>query len=137
MRIFIDTSAFLALLASDQDIHIQAKEILSELQRKRTLFITSSFVLSETYTRIIYDSNIKIAKKFHQMIVSGEEIGFMKVIWIDQLLDGEIYKIYTKFSEHKLSYTDASSYLLVKKFRLDGIFTFDAGFKKVGLPTRP
>lgn len=137
MKIFIDTSAFLALLACDQNIHLSAKKTLQELQEQHAIFFTSSFVLSETYTRIIYDLHLEIAEKFHQMIVKGEETGFMKVFWIDQLLDEEIYKIYKKFSEHKLSYTDASSYLLVKKFRLDGIFTFDKAFKKVGLPVKP
>lgn len=137
MKIFIDTSAFLAILASDQNLHFQAKEILLELQQQHAIFFTSSFVLSETYTRIIYDLHLKIAEKFHQMIISGEETGFMRVFWLDQLIDEEIYKIYKKFSEHKLSYTDASSYLLVKKFHLDAIFTFDRAFKKVGLSVKP
>jgi predicted nucleic acid-binding protein len=137
MKIFIDTSAFLALLAQDQNIHLTAKKTLSELQKEHTIFFTSSFVLSETYTRIIYDLNITIAEKFHQMIVTGEKVGFMQVFWIDQILDPEIYNFYRKFSEHKFSYTDASSYLLVKKFRLDGIFTFDKSFKKVGLSVNP
>lgn len=137
MKIFVDTGAFLAILDRDQDIHPQAKSALHSLQQQHAIFYTSSFVISETYTRIIYDLHIKIAERFNQMIEVGEEIGLLYVFWIDPSLDREIYPVYKKFSDHRLSYADAASYLLVKKFRLDGIFTFDEGFKKVGLPVKP
>lgn len=137
MKIFVDTGAFLAILDRDQDIHPQAKSMLHSLQQQHAIFYTSSFVISETYTRIIYDLHIKIAERFNQMIEVGEEIGLLYVFWIDPALDREIYPVYKKFSDHKLSYADAASYLLVKKFRLDGIFTFDEEFKKVGLPVKP
>ena len=43
--------------------------------------------------------------------------------------------ILDKFSEHKISFTDATSFCLYKDFNLDAIFTLDGDFKKMRVNT--
>lgn len=137
MKIFIDSSAFISLLVSDQITHKQAASVFSGFRESHTFLYTSNYVLTECYTWMIYRDGLHIAKGLKAMVDVAEKQGYLDVFWVDDLISEEAWPYFVKFSEHKLSYTDVTSYLLVKKFRLDGIFTFDEGFKKVGLPVKP
>lgn len=137
MKILIDSSAFISLLAADQYANKQATNFFDELKDQNARLYTSNLILSESYTWLLYKNGLKIASGLKNMIELAENEGLLEIFWIDDLLSRETWTYFVKFAEHKLSFTDAFSFLLVKKFRLDGIFTFDASFKKVGLPTKP
>lgn len=137
MKILIDSSAFISLLVADQYTHKQAINIFNELKKRNVRLFTSNLILSESYTWLLYKNGLKIANGLKNMIEETEKEGFLEIFWIDDLLSRETWTYFIKFAEHKLSFTDAFSFLLVKKFRLDGIFTFDASFKKVGLQVKP
>lgn len=137
MKILIDSSAFISLLAADQYTHKQAIHFFDELKNQNARLYTSNLILSESYTWLLYKNGLKVAIGLENMIGMGENEGILEIFWIDDLLSRETWTYFVKFAEHKLSFTDAFSFLLVRKFRLDGIFTFDESFKKVGLPTKP
>lgn len=40
-----------------------------------------------------------------------------------------------KFAEHKIFLTDAATYVLMKEFSFNKIFTLDSDFRKIGLNT--
>lgn len=137
MKIIIDSSAFISLLAADQYTHKQATNFFDKLKEQNARLYTSNLILSESYTWLLYKNGLKVAIGLENMIAMGENEGLLEIFWIDDLLSRETWTYFVKFAEHKFSFTDAFSYLLVKKFRLDGIFTFDESFKKVGLPVKP
>ena len=56
---------------------------------------------------------------------------------IDPLLFKKSEEGFLKFSEHKISFTDATIYLCMKEFKIDEVFTLDADFKKIGLKVSP
>lgn len=137
MKIFIDSSAFISLLVVDQISHSQAVSLFQELKLKHVMFYTSDYVLVESLTWLLYKNSLTVARGLKQMVDRAEKEGYLEVFFLDDLFFEEVWKYFVKFFEHKLSYTDASSYLLVKKFRLDGIFTFDKIFAKIGLMIKP
>ena len=46
-------------------------------------------------------------------------------------------EILLKFFEHKVSFTDATTYVLCKDFKIDEVFTLDSDFRKMGLTVAP
>ena len=57
--------------------------------------------------------------------------------WIDEEIQNEAFELVQKFSEHRLSLTDATSIALIKKFSIESIISLDTDFIKVGIPTLP
>ena len=137
MKILVDSAAFISLLIPEQITHQDARLTYLRFKETHTRLYTSNLILSESYTWLLYHNGLHIAKGLKEMMDMSIKQGYMDVFWIEDLLSEEAWLYFVKFSEHKLSFADAASYLLVKKFRLDGIFTFDEGFKKVGLTVYP
>lgn len=135
MKTFVDTSAWLALEIEKDIHHKAAKQHAKILEKERALFFTNEYVLAETYTRIIYDVHLSAAYQFHQHISHAIKEEELVVLEVDPSIREEVWKELLRYSDHKLSFTDASIIVAFKLYKLDEIFTFDRHFKDINLPT--
>ena len=55
----------------------------------------------------------------------------------NEVFFNKAWNFFVKFSEHELSFTDATIYNFVKDLKIDEILTLDQGFKKIGLKVKP
>jgi len=135
MKIFIDTSAFIAIFVTKEKLHKDCVAKYTEYKNERAQLFTSLFILNELFTRLVYyfnkNSAEKIVKKLQDSI-SKEEINILP---IDEVLFKKSAETLIKFFDQKVSLTDATTYHLFKDFALDEIFTLDSDFKKLRLPT--
>ena len=136
-KIFVDTSAWISYLGSDQPRHINIKNLIKKYIKDGAVICTSNDVIDETTTRLIYDTNIKIAEKFINLIKGGIKNHSLVQLWVDEEIQNEAFDSVQKFSEHKLSLTDATTIVLVKRFNIESIITLDSDFTKVGLRVLP
>ncbi len=132
-KIFVDTSAWISYLGSDQPRHINIKSLIKRFIKDRVIICTSNDVIDETVTRLIYDTNIKIAEKFINLIKDGVKNHSLIQLWVDEEIQNEAFGLIQKFSEHKLSLTDATTTVLVQRFNIESVVSLDSDFKKVGL----
>ena len=135
MKVFFDTGALIAIFVEGDAWHNKCVEKYREYKKEHSLFFVNLFVLSEFYTRILYDYGKGSLKILINKIIKLQEEDKLRVFQIDAGIFKSSEEMMVKFSEHKLSFTDASIYVSVKTFKLDEIFTLDSGFKKVGLKT--
>lgn len=131
MKIFIDTGAFIALFASAEKHHKQVAKQYADYRKQRAIFFTSYYVLDELFTRLMYDFGKSITQKAVEILNRAIEKEELSVFDIDETVFKKAQKALIKFSEHKISFTDATSYILYKDFGLDSIFTLDDDFKKI------
>ena len=136
-KIFIDTSAWISYFGSDQPKHISIKSLIKQFIKNGIVICTSNDVIDETVTRLIYDTNIKIAEKFINFMKKSSQTNSLVQFWIDEEIQNEAFELVQKFSEHRLSLTDATSIALIKKFSIESIISLDTDFIKVGIPTLP
>lgn len=134
MKVFFDTSAFVALLVSTETHHAKVSEKYKEYRGQRAAFVTSPYILDELFTRLLYYPQIDIKKQV-QNIEKIVEANELTILQIDGTLFEKTTAAFVKFSGHKISFTDATSYVLMREFALDEIFTLDSDFKKIGLKT--
>lgn len=134
MKIFIDTTAWLALEVLNDSNHKKAQKHAQEIMRQRVLLFTSDYVLNETYTRLIYNVHLKAAQKFHRSIQKGLKSN-LTLFEVDYKIRNRAWKELTKYRDHQLSFTDATIVAQFKNYRLDEIFTFDHHFRSINLPT--
>lgn len=136
-KIFVDTSAWISYLGSDQPKHINIKNLIKQLINGGVILCTSNDVIDETTTRFIYDTNIKITEQFINLIKNSIAKNNLVQLWVDEQVQAEAFEIVVKFAEHKLSLTDATTVVLMKRFNIDSIISLDSDFKKVGIRTLP
>ncbi len=136
-RIFIDTSAWIEYVLTGENYHEAINDYIFSETKEGSKFFTSDYVLDEAFTRFSTSQSFQIANKFRNKVHEAEKQDNLLVLWMDEVLFNKTWNFFEKFSEHKLSFTDATIVALVHDLKIDEILTLDKGFKKVGLTTRP
>ncbi len=135
MKIFIDTGVFIALFVSSEKYHQQTAGKYKSYRKQRVSFFTSFFVLDELFTRLIYDFGHYKTQKVIDLLEKSIQKEELTVLDVDKTTFKKAGGALLKFADHKISFTDATSYVLYKDFGMDEIFTLDSDFKKIGAQT--
>lgn len=134
MKVFIDTSAFVALFVDKETSHKKIASKYYDYRQQRAIFFTSYYILDELFTRLNYYKGIDV-KKHIQRLKDSIKANELTVLQIDEALFEKSLGVFIKFAEHKISFTDATTIMLFKNYKLDEIFTLDSDFKKMRLAT--
>lgn len=134
MKVFVDSSAWLALEIRNDIYHISAVKEVTEFKKQRALFFTNDYVLAEVYTRLIYDFHLLVASQFHEKIITGTKTN-LTILEIDDRERTLMWQKLEMYKDHKLSFTDASVVVNFIDLNLDNIFSFDRHFRDINLPT--
>ena len=129
-KIFVDTSAFVALFDKNDQYHREATAYFESLISDSIQLHTSNYVVDETITRIRIQDGHKSAMEF------GKHFFISKIFYnhyINQELEKDAFTLFGKYSDKELSFTDCTSFALMKKLGIKKAFTFDDDFVKVGL----
>ncbi len=133
MKVFIDTSAFIAHFVASEQHHRIVEERFRQNFRERAIFLTSDYVLSELFTRVVYDFGRNAPEKTIKEIRAALSKGEIQILTIDAATFSRSMDVMIKFSDHPISLTDASIVVLYKNLALDEMFTLDSDFKKLKL----
>lgn len=128
-KIFVDTSFFKGLVDQKDDFHDESKKILTKLQDNSYEFISSNYVLDETYTLLRTRCDLDTAIDFHDGLGSG----LLKLTLLRIEIDDEIFA-WELFKEpwRHLSFTDCTSFALMNRLDLKDVATFDEHFARAG-----
>lgn len=134
MKVFFDTSCFIALFIKQEATHFQVVEKYESYKKKRAISLTSDYILDELYTRLTYDFGKHVVGKIIKTLKEAIEKEELRILRIDERIFQKSLVVMLKFADHKISFTDATTYVLCKDFAIDEIFTLDRDFKKMRLP---
>jgi len=127
MKVFTDTSAFYALASATDEFHQQARIIYEKLLHdEETEFLTSSYVLVESFALIHHRLGFDVLREF---VTSIE--GIFDVIWVDEKLHRRAWQLLQR--KPKVSFVDCTSFLIIRKERAY-VFAFDEDFPREKLP---
>ena len=126
-KLFIDASAFIALIHSKDRHHQEAVQYYTSLQ-KSTLLLTTVLVVSETYTWLRYRVGFSEATQFLDIVTETVETGWMRVVYPDPETVNKAHGILRRYPDQKLSYADAVSIAVMEKSGVKDAFTFDVHF---------
>jgi len=129
-QVFVDTSAWIMLINKSEQYHHEAVNIYSMLQQVK--LVTSSYVLSETYTWLRKRNNFKSAFSFLQSIWRKVELNQLDLIYTDAALEKQAGQLLEKYAEHEISYADAVSFAIMKKIGIKAAFAYDKHFSIAG-----
>jgi len=131
--IFVDSSAFIALSWDGDQFHQSARNFARGIDPKKRL-LTSNFVLAETITYLNRHHGPKWALTIAEEILSSLTY---RIIDIDRSLFRETLRLLRKFSDKGLSFTDLSSFAIMRQNKINQAFTFDRDFLRAGFEMVP
>ena len=138
MKIFIDTSAFIARYHSGDNRHDDAIGYLGRIESGEagvTRLCTSDYVIDEVVTTIYARTgSFELTKKYGQTLIESKAIERLRV---DEETFNQSWEFFKRMGEVGLSFTDSTSAVLMKKKEINTVFTFDEHFKKIGLNMVP
>ncbi|MEK7521590.1 MAG: PIN domain-containing protein [Patescibacteria group bacterium] len=134
-QIFVDTSALVASYIENDDFHAQAASFLSANSNESVHFVTTNFILDETYTYIRNDAGKEKALMFSEFINKDLlELDKVRVLAIDERV---AWKYFSDLPGRGVSFTDSTSFAVMKRLGLKEAFTFDRDFRKAGFKVLP
>lgn len=132
MKLFIDTSAFIALINSKDQFHLPASNVYRQ-QKENILRLTTNLVISETYSFLRYKMGYLLAMQYLEFIKKAEASGHLQIIYSNPKLEQTAKKILHTYHDHDLSYVDAVSFAVIETDKLiTSVFTFDHHFHLTG-----
>ena len=129
-KVFVDTSAWVALFVVNDINHKRAASTFENLKESKILLYTSDYVLDETITTIMARGSHK------QSVLAGVALftsDIIKIVHVAPDYLGPTWTLYQKYSDKKFSFTDVSSLVIMKDVGIAKAFAFDRELSQAGI----
>jgi len=134
-RIFIDTSAFLALEDESDQYHEDALQFREHVLRKeRYEMITTLYILDETLTLIRFRIGIRASIDFSKKIRKSKVV---KIVQVSREIEEKALDIFERYEDKDFSFTDCVSFVVMWELGIKEAFAFDEHFNQMGLIRKP
>ncbi|MDA8339634.1 MAG: PIN domain-containing protein [Nitrospiraceae bacterium] len=127
--VFVDTSAIVALFDRSDERHAEAKALMEIVRRNRLKLILTDYIFDECLTTALANTGHEIAVKVGEFILNSS---VTSIIWLDEPLKMKAWDYFKRYSDKRYSFTDCTSFLLMKEKKLNYFFAFDEDFTKAG-----
>ena len=106
--IFVDTGAWFALSIESDPDHAAAEEFIAE---NRQPLVTSDFVVAELLNLFVFRRERAKGIRWVNTVLNS---GGIELISIDSQLFSEACQVYSQFADKMWSFTDCTSYVVMK-----------------------
>jgi predicted nucleic acid-binding protein len=132
MTVFIDTSAFLAVLDADDVHHTQANAEWMHILESGDAIVTSNYVLVESFALVQNRLGMEAVRTLQEDIMP-----LIETYWVDELLHGSAMSALLAAARRNLSLVDCTSFEVMRQLGIRRAFVFDRHFKEQGFDCRP
>jgi predicted nucleic acid-binding protein len=132
--VFVDTGGWMACADRSDPAHVACTTARdTTLEAGRTL-ITTDFVVDETLTLIRFRLGLAAAKAWWQQIDGSTRLRWERV---ENARFERARALFFQFRDKDLSFTDCTSFAVMRELRLTTVLTTDAHFRQVGFEVLP
>jgi len=132
VRLFVDTSAFLAVLDEGDAGHVRAAKAWEDVLSTDAALVTTNYVVVETCALVQNRLGIAALRVFHEDIVPVLEIQ-----WVDEAVHRAAVGALLAASRKHLSLVDCASFETMRLLGIDSALTLDRHFKEQGFRCLP
>jgi uncharacterized protein len=133
-RVFVDTSAFVALRNRAERQDAATRAALTALVAESALLFTSNYVFAETYSALLVRVGRPEAIAWGRRFRASEAI---ELIPVDEPVEEDAWSILESHADKTWSYVDATSFALMEREGSTEAFAFDRHFAQRGLSLLP
>jgi len=130
-RVFVDTSAWFAYANSRDKSHTRVREALEKWENR---LVTSNFVFDETVTLLMMRGGGNVALKMGEGLRDPGLVRLMRLVTEDE---EEAWSIFSRHKDKNWSFTDCTSFALMRRLGLDTAIAVDDHFKQAGFNILP
>jgi uncharacterized protein len=123
MRVFVDTSAFLAVLNSSDVNHQRATAMWENLLRREEQLIVTNYILLETIALAQRRHGIALVQNFQLAAVP-----VLSIHWVDASTHATGVAALLAANRRQLSLVDCTSFQAMRQLGIDTVFAFDEHF---------
>lgn len=128
-HVFLDSSYFKALIDEVDDFHKESSKIFSLLNEQKSQLVTTNYIVDETLTLLRVKKNLHAAMHLRDLIKAGSPtISIYRVTSED---DADAWIWFVK-DWSRLSFTDCTSFAVMKRMGITKVATFDHHFTQAG-----
>lgn len=132
MRIFIDTSAFFALLDNNDAHHLPAKKAWEKMLREDSTLLTSNYILVECFALLQNRLGLGAVRDFQENILP-----LIRIEYVDMEIHRAGVSALLAASRRNLSLVDCVSFEVMRTLGIKAVFAFDPHFKEQGFAVNP
>ena len=132
MSVFVDTSAFYALLVSNDESHDAVRAAFASLVTGRRLLWTTSFVIVETIALLQHRIGLDAAKDFDEEVLPA-----VRVRWVDDHLYRLGIDRLWREDRRQVSLVDCVSFEFMRMERVGAALAVDVHFADAGFDVLP
>lgn len=127
-RVFIDSSAYLALLDEDDEHHAAAAPLVHRLIEQRYRQYTTNVLLIESHALLLSTLGVARANQFLKDM-QGSNTAVIRVRAQDE---ERAKQILFRYTDKDFSFADAISFVVMERLGITQTFTFDRHFAQYG-----
>ncbi len=130
-RLFVDTSAWYAFINRRDPAH---KAVAKVLQQYTGRLVTSNFVLDETLSLCLYRMGHDVATAAGNVLMDPQAVDLVRITSKDEQL---AWQLFCARSDQRFSFTDCTSFVLMRRLRIDTALALDGDFRSEGFTVIP
>lgn len=123
MRVFIDTSAFLAVLDGGDINHSKAAESWKKLISLEEPLVCHNYILVETFALLQNRFGLEAVKVFN-----NDMLPLISVEWVDEVTHKAAVGALITAAKRELSFVDCVSFEIMRQLGIETVFAFDSHF---------
>ncbi|MGA1869375.1 MAG: type II toxin-antitoxin system VapC family toxin [bacterium] len=128
-KIFVDANGWIALNSKRDQLHNNAVRINRELLQSGYRYVTSNFILDETYTGLLTKVGHFAAVDFGERLRNSNAV---QLIHITDDIDEKAWDLFKHYDDKNFSFTDCTSFIVMRQLKLTEAFTNDHHFEQMG-----
>lgn len=132
MNVFVDTSAFFAVLDADDENHDAAKQMWEDLLAQEAVLVCSNYVLVETLALVQHRLGIPAVRVFQEDIMP-----VLNIEWVDEPLHQVGIASVLAAARRELSLVDCVSFEIMRRSGIKTAFVFNHHFDEQGFECLP
>lgn len=132
MNIFIDTSAFLAVLDGSDKNHKAARPFWESIVRGEDVLLCHNYILVETSALILRRFGMEAVRVFEEDIFP-----ILRIIWVTKEVHSAGVSAHLMADRRSLSLVDCVSFEVMRRTGVRKAFAFDRHFQDYGYELSP
>ena len=128
-EVFVDTNGWVGLKHRGDSFWQAATDLNAALLSGGARYVTSNFVLDESYTLLLLRVGHRVAVEL------GEEIRasrLVTVVHVSEELEDEAWSLFKRYSDKEFSFTDCTSFVIMEEKGMKEALTADHHFRQAG-----
>jgi len=137
MSVFVDTWAWFALTDPDSSDHALAELAFRDMRERRVELVTTNFMLAAATTLIRYKIHHAAAVGFRRLTSNLVSDHVLRINRLSEAQEQEAGEVFDRYDRMDLSFTDCTSFVVMRALKLTDAFTSDAHFRVMGFTLIP